>query len=206
MFISNLYLQVFLTKDPVNFKEDVADPGWCAAMDVELYALEENAIASVKGWFTCQMDVSNAFLHGDLFEEVYMKPPLGYIGKGHNVSADSKLDSQLVPVLLLFLSMYDLLITGNDESQINSLKAQLGSVFHMKDLGELNYFLGLEVFKSSHGIFISQHKYILKNFLKKGELCTISLTNFLWNLISSYKLMLVLHYKTLKCIKDLLGN
>nr|GEY32777.1 cysteine-rich RLK (receptor-like protein kinase) 8 [Tanacetum cinerariifolium] len=52
------------------------------------------AIAAVKGWFTCQMDVSNAFLHDGLFKEVYMKPPLGYIGKGHNVSADSKLDPQ----------------------------------------------------------------------------------------------------------------
>ncbi|GJU75734.1 retrovirus-related pol polyprotein from transposon TNT 1-94 [Tanacetum coccineum] len=42
-------------------------------------------VAAMNGWDTCQMDVSNAFLHGDLTEEVYMQMPQGYVGKGEKV-------------------------------------------------------------------------------------------------------------------------
>lgn len=62
---------------------------------------------------------------------------------------------------LVLIYVDDLLITGNSTASISELKKFLASNFHMKDLGPVTYFLGLEIDRSSNGFFISQKKYVL---------------------------------------------
>lgn len=55
----------------------------------------------------------------------------------------------------------DLIIIDNCIKAINKVKSLLCSQFHMKDSGDLSYFLGMEFSRESQGIFISQRKYAL---------------------------------------------
>ncbi|RVW51959.1 Retrovirus-related Pol polyprotein from transposon TNT 1-94 [Vitis vinifera] len=134
------------------------------------------AIAAVKGWHLSQLDVNNAFLHGDLNEEVYMKLPPGYNRKGESLPSNA--------VCLLHKSLYGLkqasrqwfskfstAIMGLGFSQSPSdhslfIKNVDGLfiallVYVDDDLGDVKYFLGLEIAKSSTGICVSQRKYVL---------------------------------------------
>ena len=66
-----------------------------------------------------------------------------------------------VGIILLVVYVDDIIITKNDMAGISSLKSFLHGQFHIKDLGMLKYFLGVEVKRSKHEIFLSQKKYVL---------------------------------------------
>ena len=54
-----------------------------------------------------------------------------------------------------------IILMGNEENEARRLKGELNKEFEIKDLGNLRYFLGIEVARSRKGIFISQRKYVL---------------------------------------------
>ena len=51
------------------------------------------------------------------------------------------------------------MLNGDDLSGIQELKDFLNQQFEIKDLGHLNYFLGLEITHSTNGLYITQIKY-----------------------------------------------
>ena len=51
--------------------------------------------------------------------------------------------------------MDDIVVTGNNSSEIAALKAFLDDKFKIKDLGELNHFMGMEVIKVPNGTILT---------------------------------------------------
>ena len=59
-----------------------------------------------------------------------------------------------------------MVITGADLGEIDRVKLQLSASFDMKDLGDLHYFLKIEVIRTPEGILISQRHYVLSMLFK----------------------------------------
>ena len=67
------------------------------------------ALAATRCWPLHQLDINNAFLHGDLDEEVYMSLPLGFHSKGGtSIASSSSNSSAPLVVCMLLKSLYGL--------------------------------------------------------------------------------------------------
>lgn len=153
-----------------------------------------------KNWTVYQLDENNSFLHGDLHEEVYMKPPLGMafsssvptfaplICKLNKSLYDLKQDSRQWfsklsdalslcgyssskndyslftkrvnrPLTVLAVYVDNILLAGDDISEMDDLKLFLDTQFKIKDLGLVHYFLGLEMSIHPKGYLMTQQKF-----------------------------------------------
>ncbi|XP_015885158.1 uncharacterized mitochondrial protein AtMg00810-like [Ziziphus jujuba] len=154
------------------------------------------SLAVSSGWPLKQLDVRNAFLHGDLKETVYMEQPPGFrdphkpthvchLHKSlyglkqaprawfdklstylfHMGFVCSRADPSMfvyktaAHLIILLIYVDDVLITGTSSAIISKCIQRLGTTFALKDLGNLHYFLGLEVNMFDGGLFLSQTKY-----------------------------------------------
>jgi hypothetical protein len=71
-------------------------------------------------------------------------------------------------VLLLLIYVDDILLTGSSPSQISAFITHLSSVFRMKDLGDVHYFLGLQITRTDTALTITQTRYLLSLLHKFG--------------------------------------
>uniref|UniRef100_A0A2N9GK89 Reverse transcriptase Ty1/copia-type domain-containing protein n=1 Tax=Fagus sylvatica TaxID=28930 RepID=A0A2N9GK89_FAGSY len=86
-------------------------------------------------------------------------------------TADSSLfiykNDNIIAYLLLYVD--DIVLTSNTPTFLDHLIAQLSKIFDLKDLGQLHYFLGLQVTRTSAGLHLNQAKYA-SDLLKKHNM------------------------------------
>jgi histone deacetylase 1/2 len=158
-----------------------------------------------RGWSLRQLDVKNAFLHGVLEEEVYMKQPPGFESSSipHYICKldkalyglkqaprawYSRLSSKLCALgfvpskadtslflynksgIIIYMLIYvdDIIVTSSSDHAITCLLRDLNENFAIKDLGDLHYFLGIEVKRTPNGLILTQEKYASDLVAKVG--------------------------------------
>nr|GEZ14270.1 copia protein [Tanacetum cinerariifolium] len=147
---SRLVVRGYRQEEGIDFKESFALVARMEAIKIFL------AFAAHKSFTVFQIDVKTAFLHGSLKEDVYVCQPEGFIDVDHP-SHVYKLKKALYGLKQAPRAWY-----------IHLFSDLMKSRFKMSMMGQMMFFLGLQVNQSPCGIFINQSKYVLEILEKYG--------------------------------------
>ncbi|GJX14535.1 ribonuclease H-like domain-containing protein [Tanacetum coccineum] len=112
------------------------------------------SLAASRHWPIHQLDVKNAFLHGDLSET---RPLYGL-----KQASQAWFQQHGTDTAYLLLYVDDIVLTASSESLLQHIICSLHQEFAMTDLGPLNYFMGISFIRDFLGLFLSQKIYALE--------------------------------------------
>nr|GEU46288.1 uncharacterized mitochondrial protein AtMg00810-like [Tanacetum cinerariifolium] len=136
-------------EEPKKVIHALKDPSWIKAMQEELLQFK----------LLEQMDLKSAFLYGKIEEEVYVCQPPGF--------EDPDFPDRVYKVKKALYGLYQAPRACSTKKELCiAFERLMHKKFQMSSMGELTFFLGLQVKKKKDGIFISQDKYV-NEILKK---------------------------------------
>nr|GEV49566.1 putative ribonuclease H-like domain, reverse transcriptase, RNA-dependent DNA polymerase [Tanacetum cinerariifolium] len=112
------------------------------------------AYAAHKDFIVFQIDVKTTFLNRIIKEKVYVGQPPGFVSMQYPNHMYA-LDKVLYVLKQAPRAWYDVLLQFLIDSDL------MVKCFEMSMMGEMKFFLGLQVYQFSNGIFINQSNYIL---------------------------------------------
>ncbi|GKB99032.1 retrovirus-related pol polyprotein from transposon TNT 1-94 [Tanacetum coccineum] len=174
---ARLVAQGYSQEEGIDYDETFAPVVRMEAIRISL------AFATYMNFRVYQMDVKSAFLNGKLKEEVYVKQPLGF-ESSEFPDYVCKLDKTLYGLKQAPKAWYETLsyfliqnkfTRGRIDNTLFIYKSKgdfekrMTKKFEMSMMGELTYFLGLQIKQDDTGISICQEQYT-RNLLKKYEI------------------------------------
>jgi hypothetical protein len=91
---------------------------------------------------------------------------IGFLASKVDISLFILYDGTNIFYLLVYID--DILLTGSNSAMLHRLVQLLSSEFKLRDLGDVHYFLGIEVQSTGMGLMLRQHKYILDILTRAG--------------------------------------
>ncbi|XP_068329800.1 uncharacterized mitochondrial protein AtMg00810-like [Pyrus communis] len=137
-FLHGILQEEVYMAQPSGFQSTAHPPHYVCKLQKSLYDLKQ----APRAW----NDRFTSFL-----------PGLGFKASQANPSLFVQHSSKGTVVLLLYVD--DVILTGSSEL-VSGVITGLTDKFDMKNLGQLNYFLGLQISYTTGGLFVSQTKYI----------------------------------------------
>ncbi|GJR80828.1 retrovirus-related pol polyprotein from transposon TNT 1-94 [Tanacetum coccineum] len=141
----DLQEEVFVSQ-PEGF-EDQENPTHVYRLKKALYGLKQ----APRAWY----DTLSKFLMANNFFKGAVDPTLFTRKSGKHI-------------LLVQIYVDDIIFASTDHNACNIFSKEMSSKFQMSMMGQMSFFLGLQVSQSPGGIFINQAKYALKTLKKYG--------------------------------------
>ncbi|KAE9592899.1 putative RNA-directed DNA polymerase [Lupinus albus] len=94
----------------------------------------------------------------------------GYVKSSADHSLFIKSTEDSFTSILVYVD--DLVLAGNNLTEINQIKSLLNTAFSIKDIGQLKFFLGMEIARAETGISLYQKKYTLDLLQDTGMLAS----------------------------------